>query len=207
MKSIKALFLSLIAVSLLCGSVYGDNIPESNKRNYFVGTSAFMLYNFSDESPDFYQLFLGRWLTDRDVLSIQFTTWKYRAPLGIPYGPSFDNEDDYYPGSVREFGIGAGYQRYLWKGLYAGISALPLYQIYLDEDGDKIQNGFQLFCTARVGYNFSLFDDRFYIEPSIAVTFWPINTNVPPEFKEEEDRWPSYFLAEPGLRLGYKFDL
>ncbi len=44
------------------------------------------------------------------------------------------------------------YQRFVWNGLYSAAHALPLLQRYQDEDGRKIQNGFQLFMTGRVGY-------------------------------------------------------
>jgi hypothetical protein len=75
----------------------------------------------------------------------------------------------------------------------------------VNEEGEKIQNGFQLFLTGRVGYHIRLFKDRFFLEPSIAVTYWPINTNVPESFAEVEKKWPNYFLFEPGLHFGVKF--
>jgi hypothetical protein len=50
-----------------------------------------------------------------------------------------------------------------------------------------------------------LFGNRFFIEPSLAVTHWTIKTNVPAEFAALDQKWPNYFLLEPGLHFGYKF--
>ena len=41
--------------------------------------------------------------------------------------------------------------------------------------------------------------------PSIAFNYWPISTNVPDAFAAQDERWPSYFLAEPGLNIGFTF--
>jgi hypothetical protein len=50
-----------------------------------------------------------------------------------------------------------------------------------------------------------LFGGRFFLEPSVAVTHWPIDRNAPVDFATVDDRWPSYFLFEPGLHFGVKF--
>nr|MBA2556074.1 hypothetical protein [Chloroflexota bacterium] len=126
-------------------------------------------------------------------------------PLGIPFGPSYGSAAEGYPGSVREYGVGVAYQRFLWKGLYSAAHALPLVQEYRDTEGERIQRGFQLFLTARAGYRVGLFKDRYFLEPSIAATHWPINTNVPDSFAALESRWPNHFLLEPGLHFGVRF--
>ena len=175
---------------------------------YFIGTSAFVLVNLvpnQENPPGFVQLNFGYRITEQDVLSVEAITWKYNSPLGIPYGSSYDDPDEAYPGYIREFGIGVAYQRFLWKGFYAGVHALPLYQSYVDLNDEKIQNGFELFLTFRLGYHIGLFNNRFFVEPSIAMTYWPINTNIPDEFKEIENNWPNYFLFEPGLHCGIMF--
>ncbi|MEX2591730.1 MAG: hypothetical protein WD426_03075 [Anditalea sp.] len=78
-------------------------------------------------------------------------------------------------------------------------------QKYVDKDNLKIQNGYQLFMTYRLGYHFELLKNRLFIEPSVAITHWPINTNVPESFAKLESQWPNYFLFEPGLHFGIKF--
>jgi hypothetical protein len=106
---------------------------------------------------------------------------------------------------VQAYGLGVAYQRLLWQGVYVATHASAMRQIYLDESSHKIQAGFQLFMTFRLGYHLSFYDDRFFVEPSVAATLWPINTNLPPAFGTEEDRWPSYFLGEPGFHFGVNF--
>jgi hypothetical protein len=49
------------------------------------------------------------------------------------------------------------------------------------------------------------FGNRFFFEPSVGFTHWPIKTNTPPSFKVKEDQWPGYFAWEPGLHFGFNF--
>ncbi|MBL4688564.1 MAG: hypothetical protein JKY37_28510 [Nannocystaceae bacterium] len=172
-------------------------------RRHSIGTSAFVLMNVIplDDRPSFYQLNYAYRITPKDVISVEAITWKYYGPIGRQYWDSGDN----YPGSVRSVGVGVAYQRFLWRGLYVGAHALPLLQTYLDVDNKKIQRGFQLFLTARLGYHVQLFNNRVFIEPSVAFTSWPIYTNLPDSFAQEEDKWSKFFLFEPGLHFGVKF--
>ncbi len=57
----------------------------------------------------------------------------------------------------------------------------------------------------RLGYHLELFKKRFYVEPFVAFNYWPINTNLPESFAKMENKWPDYFLFEPGLNFGIKF--
>ncbi len=194
------------ALIILFSAANGQkNNSDTSFRRYFVGTSGFMLFNLAPNPPSFYQLNFGYWLTKKDVISIEAKTWRYNYPLGVPFGDDFDTPQWEYAGYIKEYGIGLAYQRYLWRGLYTAIHAAGFRQRYVDNDGNKIQNGFQLFMTGRLGYHIRLFKDRFFIEPSIAVTHWPINTNTPESFAKLERSWPNYFLFEPGLHLGLKF--
>jgi hypothetical protein len=45
----------------------------------------------------------------------------------------------------------------------------------------------------------------FFIEPSVAIANWPINTNVPESFAKLERKLLNYFLFEPGLPFEHKF--
>jgi hypothetical protein len=201
--------IHIIAIIFLCvGTLLGqqDN-SETNPyyKKWYVGSSAFMLGNFAPDPPSFYQLNFGYRVTPKDVISLEAITWKNSAPIGIPYGSSFGEDSENYPGSIREYGIGVVYQRFIWKGLYTSLQALPLRTIYLDENDKTIQKGFKLFSTFRIGYHIQLFKNRFFVEPSIAFTYWPVNNNVPLDFKVKDDKWNNYFLFEPGLHFGVKF--
>jgi hypothetical protein len=164
-----------------------------------------MLGNLSSDSPDFYQLDFGYWFSKKDAIILTAKTWKFSAPLGIPYGSSYGDKEQEYPGYVRAFGIGVDYQRILWKGLFSTFQVNPFYQRYNSTNKEKIQSGFQLFLVFRLGYHLDLFKKCFYIEPSVACNYWPINTNLPESFKIKENKWPNYFLFEPGLNFGINF--
>lgn len=165
-----------------------------------------MLANLLPDPPGFFQLNYGFRPTDNDTIIVEAITWTYDAPLGIPlFSGEYGDPANDFPGDVRAMGVGLAYQRYFWRGLFATVNATPMFQIYRDENGDRIQSGFQLFLSGRVGYHFSFWSDRIFIEPSIAMTAWPINTNLPASFEAEESRWPSFFVLEPGLNIGANF--
>ncbi|MFA6127727.1 MAG: hypothetical protein WC699_10505 [Bacteroidales bacterium] len=181
---------------------------DSTYRKFFVGSTLWELGNFipgDTNPPDLVQLHFGYRITPKNVISIEAKTWKYGWPLGIPYGKSFQAPGEGYNGYVRAFGIGLVFQHFWWKGAYTSIDAGNMLQRYMDEDNKHIQNGYQLFMTYRLGYHFQFFKNRFFIEPSVAITHWPINTNVPEAFAQVESKWPNYFLFEPGLHFGFKF--
>jgi hypothetical protein len=165
-----------------------------------------MLGNFvPGPAPKFIQLNAGYRIRPKDVISIEAKTWEYSWPLGIPYGKSFEAPEEKYPGHVKEFGIGIVYQRFLWKGVYASIDAGNMFVKYMDENNKHIQNGYTLFMTYRLGYHFQFFKNRFFFEPSISMTHWPIRTNVPESFAILENKWANYFFPEPGLHFGVYF--
>ena len=200
--------LQLAAVGLLgATAAWGQQPPKPANPYYrcYVGSSAFVLGNLAPNPPAFYQLNVGYRITPQDVVSLEAITWTYDAPLGIPYGSSHGDEKERYPGSIREYGVGIAYQRFLWKGFYTSLRALPLRRVYRDANNETIGKGFQLFSTFRLGYHVPLFKNRFFIEPSLAATCWPISTNVPSGFASKDQQWKNYFLFEPGLHLGVKF--
>ncbi|MCB0628611.1 MAG: hypothetical protein R2824_04495 [Saprospiraceae bacterium] len=198
--------ISIIAVlCLLAATVVQSQNTDPEDRRHFIGSTLFVLANLTPDPPQYYQLNYGYRITPKDVLSLEAITWTYKGPLGRPYGPDYDNPESDFPGKVRAFGAGLAYKRFLWKRAYAQIHATAFHQNYLDELNNKIQSGFQLFNTFRLGYQIRIFKGRLFIEPSVAATFWPVNTNLPESFRVEEDKWPNYFLFEPGLHFGVNF--
>jgi hypothetical protein len=177
-------------------------------RKFYVGSTAFILKNLDTkdpDAPDLAQLNFGYRITPKNVVSIEAITWKYAWPVGIPYGSSKTAPEEKYPGYVRTFGIALVYQHFWWKGAYTSIHAMNGLQRYMNQEDKFIQNGYQLFMTYRLGYHFQFHKNRFFIEPSLAMTHWPINTNRPKSFEILENKWSNYFLGEPGLHFGYKF--
>lgn len=203
------LALATLAVgSLLATTARGDDDASSAPpaRRSYVGTSLFVLANVvpDDYPPHFYQLNAGYQLTARDRLSVEAITWRYYHPIGIPWGEDRTGADEAYPGHIREYGLGLAYQRLVWKGGYAAVEAVPFWRTYHDLQDDKLGSGFELFLTLRLGYHVRFFD-RVFFGPSVAFNAWPITTDVPAGFATMDERWPSYFLFEPGLHVGVLF--
>lgn len=204
----KIALTSLIIVICITITFGQKTKQDSTYRKFYVGSSAWILYNLNTndpDKPDFFQLNFGYVVSPKSVFSIEAKTWKYAWPLGIPFGDSKTASEEKYPGYAREFGIGLVYQRFLWKGAYASIDAGNMLVKFMDENNKLIQNGYTLFMTYRLGYQFNFFKNRFFIEPSISMTHWPVRTNVPESFTTLENKWSNYFIGEPGLHFGFKF--
>ena len=183
---------------------------DSTYKKYFVGSTFLMLGNFipnDPNAPEFIQLNVGYRITPKDVVFLEFKTSKFNWPLGMPWKEIVDEQRAQYnfPGYVRQYVIGLAYNRFWWKGLYTGVHAMNAFQTYRNEDKTKIANGYTLFMTYRLGYQVKLFKNRFFIEPSVGLTHWPVKTNTPQSFKEKESKWPKYFGWEPGLHFGINF--
>ena len=201
--------LTLVCLALLFAnnsSLGQTSTEDPTDKKFFVGSTFLMLGNLDPvNSPDFIQLNVGYRITPKDVVFLELKRSKFTWPLGIPWGPSFDAPGENYPGYVRQNVIGLAYNRFWWKGLYTGVHAMNAFQKYIDEDNKKIANGYTLFMTYRLGYQVKLFKNRFFIEPSVGLTHWPVKTNTPQSFKEKESKWPKYFGWEPGLHFGINF--
>lgn len=184
------------------------NNQDSTYKKFFVGSTLLMLGNFipNDENPpEFVQLNLGYRITPRNVIFIELKRSIFSLPLGIPWGPSFDDPKEKYSGHVRQHVIGLAYNHFWWKSIYTGVHAMNAYQNYIDSDKNTIANGYSLFMTYRLGYQLKFFKNLFFFEPSIGLTHWPIKTNTPSSFQSKDNKWPGYFGFEPGLHFGFNF--
>ncbi len=204
-KNITTLLLLLILSSL--PQVHSQyNKSDTSFKECFIGSTFAMLGNFLPKNkPDFVQLNLGYRLTEKDVISLELKTWKYAWPLGIPYGPLKEAPETEFPGYIREYGFALAYQHFWWKGLYTGIHVMNTWQSFIGENDQKIDNGFQIFNTYRLGYHIKIFKGFFFIEPSIAVTHRPYHTKMPESFKRQDDKHSKFFFGEPGLHFGFNF--
>ncbi len=195
----------LLANTLHINAQYAKT--DSTYKKYFVGSTLFLFGNLDKVNPPgFAQLNIGYRLTGKDVISLEIITWKHAWPLGI--NPFYNNEygtpAEKFPGYIREFGIGLAYQRYIWKGLYIAVHAMPMWQTFKNENGDKVDNGFIIFNTNRIGYHIKLFKDKLFIEPSLGIAGRAFYTEMPDGFKQKDDKWPKY-TPEPGLHFGFNF--
>ncbi|MCK6600716.1 MAG: hypothetical protein L6Q77_02725 [Bacteroidetes bacterium] len=204
MKSCQLLFILILFPPAFSVQAQ-DKVPDSTRKEYFIGSTFFLLGNLSSKNrPDFFQINFGRHLTEQDAVSLELKTWKYAWPLGIPYGSSFEAAEEKFPGYIREIGFSLVYQRFWWKGLYTGLHVMSAWQTFVS-GGKKTGDGFQILNTYRLGYHLSFYDDFFFIEPSLAVTHRPYHTPMPASFKVLDDKWSKVFWGEPGLHFGFNF--
>jgi hypothetical protein len=171
---------------------------DTDFKRHSIGSTLFLLGNIGD-SVRFMQLNYGYRLTQKDNLIIEAITWTYYEPLGR-YGSS----EEFYPGKVTAYGIGLGYQRFLWRNLFTTVEPTFFLQQFYDASDAKIQKGFQLYLQFIAGYRFEFFKRRFFIEPAIALKYWPVNTNLPVSFASVENGVQKYKF-EPALNFGFTF--
>ena len=197
------LFLVLTS-SLQVNAQYAKQ--DSTYKRWFVGSTLFLLGNFDrTNNPEYVQLNIGYRITPKDVVHFRFKRSVYAWPLGIPFdSPSFDAPGKNYPGHARILAPTLGYQRFWWKGVYTSLYAMNAFEKYINENEKKIGNGYTLYLDFYLGYQFKFFKNRFFFEPAIGVSYWPLRTNVPASFKAVEQKWPNYFI-QPGLDFGFKF--
>jgi hypothetical protein len=180
---------------------------DTTFRRWYIGSSLLMLGNLIPDDPnppEYIQLNVGYRITPKDVVSVEFKRSIYSWPIGIPFGPSFDAPGLNYPGHARILAPTLGYQRFWWKGVYTSVYALNAFEKYIDESKKKIGNGYTLYLNFHLGYQFRFFKNRFFFEPAIGCSYWPVRTNVPESFKAAEKKWPNYFI-QPGLHFGFNF--
>lgn len=201
-----ALFIWLVSGCPLKAQ-YDDT--DSTYHRWFVGTSLFVLFgNFDEENPpNFVQLNLGYRLSTKDVLTLSLKTWKYAWPNGIhPFlNKAYKKPEEKFPGYVREYGISVSYTRYLWEGLFADLNVMPTWQIFVNDNGEKIDDGFQIFNSYRIGYHIKLFNDLMFIQPSVCITHRAYHTELPDGFRQQDDKWSKFIYGEPGLNIGVNF--
>jgi hypothetical protein len=213
----KKLISTTLMIAVFTALASGQNQSQTHKLSikynvsnykFSVSTTYLTFLNFGSEKTNthHYEFHFGYKLSAKDKIGIKVATWKLFAPMGIPLGdPLFLNESEFFPGRLKESGIGITYQRLLWKGLFASIEILPLMKTYLDENNKKTGNGFKLYTTYHLGYHVPLFKNRMYIEPQIHCNYWPIDSKTPQSFQEKESKWNNYFLFEPNLYIGVNF--
>lgn len=207
-KKVTFLSLAFVVASTFQLKSQHDKSDSTYKR-CFVGTSLFVLLgNFDTRNPpNFIQLDFGYRITNKDIIRLSPKTWRYAWPNGIhPFlNEAYYQPEEKFPGYVREYGITASYQRFVWKGWYAQLDIMPTWQIFVNDAGKKVENGFQLFNSYRIGYHIKLFKDKFFFQPSICMTHRAYHTTLPNGFKQKDDKWSKFVFPEPGLNIGFNF--
>lgn len=216
MKKLLIVILTMVALSALAQNNQQPGKATEVVHKYRVSLPGIILPQLVEDSwndrthTQHIELHVKRNLDNKNIIGIKFATWRLFQPMGILWWDGLldkvDSGSEFYPGHVRETGLGITYQRMLWKGLFATVEVLPQFKTYLDEGGSKIQNGFKLYNSFHLGYHFAFGKSkRFFVEPQVHSQFWVFDTNTPEEFKQLDDKWRNYFLFEPNLYLGIKF--
>ena len=203
----KILWIGLACLLASSLQVNAQNAQQdSTFKRWFVGSTLYLLGNFDKtNNPEYVQLNVGYRITPKDVVSFRFKRSVYSWPIGIPFlSPSFDAPGENYPGHVRILAPTLGYQRFWWKGAYTSVQALNAFEKYINQQGQKIGNGYTLYLDFYLGYQFKFFKNRFFFEPAIGCSYWAIRTNVPESFKAVEKKWNNYFI-QPGFDFGFNF--
>jgi hypothetical protein len=186
--------------SILTDTLHVQKKNENISWPHSFGSSLYLLGNFGPGNPVwFFQLNYGYRLTDKDNLIAEALTWTYYEPPGT-YGSS----KEFYPGKVRAYGIGLGYQRFHWKNLFTTFEPTFFLPQFYDTDDREIQKGFQVYLQFIVGYRFEFFKKRMFVEPAYAQKYWPVNTNFPASFAAIKNGKPKHKF-EPSLNFGLRF--
>jgi hypothetical protein len=205
----KILFISFVVLVISVCQVKAQYAKtDTTYKRWFMGSTLFLLGNLSTTNPpNFLQLNIGYRITAKDVITLEAKTWKYAWPNGINpiFNKAYGKAAEKFPGYVREYGVSAAYQRFFWKGMYVELNVMPSLQSFVNEGGAKIDDGFQLFNTYRVGYHVKLLKDKFFIQPSIAITHRAYHTKLPNGFREQDDKWSKFVFGEPGFHFGFNF--
>lgn len=206
-------FISIVLLSLFANHGYSQSMDakiestSDHKFSLFTTWLSFSNFGKPETNTHHYEVQARYHLTNKDAIGLKVATWQLFAPMGIHiWNDSFLDEASFYPGRLRETGVGITYQRKLWKGLFATLEMMPKKTTYLNKQNVEIGNGFKLYNSYHMGYHITLFKNkRIFLEPQLHVNHWPINTNVPEAFEIEEDKWGNFFLIEPNLYIGIKF--
>jgi len=213
----RKLFFATLVLAVFTSPSFSQSPSQKAQNNvkekvsfykFSVNTTWYTFLNFGNEETNthHYEFHFGYRLTPKDKIGIKVATWQLFAPMGIPlWDPLFKDESEFYPGKLKEVGVGVTYQRMLWKGLFATVEIYPLRKTYLDENKEEIGNGFKLYTSYHLGYHIPLFKNRLYIEPQVHCNYWPIDSEGPEGFEEKESKWNNYFLFEPNLYIGVNF--
>ncbi|TDQ19470.1 hypothetical protein DFQ04_1291 [Algoriphagus boseongensis] len=216
MKNLLTFILMMVTMSAFAQGKLSQKNENAVAYKYRISTPGITVPQFFTKSWDdrtntqHIELHVKRNLDNKNIIGLKLATWRLFQPMGILWWDGLldkvESETEFYPGHVRETGIGISYQRMLWKGLFATVEVLPQYKTYLDEDNNKIGNGFKLYNSFHLGYHLAFGKSkRFFVEPQVHSQFWVFDTKTPDGFKQLDEKWRNYFLFEPNIYIGVKF--
>ncbi len=161
--------LLIIGFILITTLAFGQDLVQTEKqdfeRRHSIGSTLFLVGNFAPgDPPNFYQLNYGYRLNQKSNIVVEAITWTVYEPIG-----TYESSDELYPGKLRSYGIGIGYQRFWWKNSYSTVQATPFLLQFIDSENEEIQKGFQLYLQLRLGYRFEFFKKHLMLVISMAI--------------------------------------
>ena len=216
MKNLITIFLFFCALSAFAQDNSSVDKEAEVKYKYRVSLPYFVPEGLIEDSwndrtsTQHLELHIKRNLDNKNIVGVKFVTWRLFQPMGITWWDGLldklETKSEYYPGYLRETGLGITYQRMLWKGLFATVEVLPQLQTYMDLDGNKLGNGFKVYNSVHLGYHVAFGKKkRFFIDPQVHCNQWMFDNNSPEGFKEFDDKYGNVFLFEPNIYFGWKF--
>jgi hypothetical protein len=218
LKIMKNLLILVLIIGTLSASAQYSPTKENGEigRKYSLSIPGIILPQLFEKGWDdqthtqHIEIHLKRNLDNKNIVGLKFASWRLFQPMGILWWDGLldkvESGSEYYPGHVKEIGLGVSYQRMFWKGLFGTVEILPQFKTYQDEEGNKIQNGFKLYNSFHLGYHLAFGKEKqFFLEPQVHSQFWVFDTNTPEEFESLDKKWKNHFLFEPNLYLGIKF--
>lgn len=196
------IFCVVIATHVVYSQTSLKKQSEWTEEKHYIATSVFILSSFiPNDNTFFYEIDYGYKLNSKIDLVAGANVYQYTFPMSAPWTDATE-----YPGTVLSYGFLAACQYYVWRNFYVDQMFNPLFLKYNNQETPSKENGFMLLLATRIGYHydFKMFDKSFYIEVGGEISYWPVNANVPQEFKIVDDKYKSYTFS-PALQFGYKF--
>ncbi|OFX84161.1 MAG: hypothetical protein A2W99_00080 [Bacteroidetes bacterium GWF2_33_16] len=201
-KKIIFIMLAVSTSSHLFALQYSSVDTIKNVKKNYLTTSVFILSSLiPDDNTFFYELDYGRNLNSNMDIIIGINIYKYAAPMSTPM-----NDKTKYPGTVTSYGVVFAFQYYYWKNLFIDQIINPLILDYNQSQNNTNDEGFMLLMATRLGfhYDFNIFHNPFFIEIGAEISYWPVNSSVPSEFKALDDSYKT-FVFSPAFQFGLKF--
>ena len=186
------LIITLVLGAVLLGSVQPAAGAESQSSVHRPAAEYRHSIDFSPMSPLF------------RIYALQYN-YHLSAKDELIFGAAYTNIR-WDIGSTNAASLILGYRRFIWGNLHLEYQLWPDYDWYYDKTQDKYYPGFDLWNEFRLGYrfDFTLFDQPWYINIQWPFGFGLYAQNKPESFKQQEEEEP-FFYFPPMFFVGFKF--
>ena len=137
MKTLVSTILAIAIFTTMALSQNPDKTEKAVNKNtkpdykFSISTTWLSFANFGEEETNthHYELHVKYSLTQKGKIGIKAATWKLFAPMGMPMQEQLKfDEANFYPGRLRESGLGITYQRFLYNGRISAVANNPFHK-------------------------------------------------------------------------------